>query len=176
MHKTTQQAFYLDADHVIAATGYRTPQLSFMEKISSLIERDSKHRWKITQDYQLVHSACGNIFVQNQEMHSHGVGTPDLGLGAYRSAVIANQLVQQTLYELGDQPQTFQHFDLSQNPNIQFTHSVTNMVETCQDKSDHRGVEVSQYRRPTNHLLHLQRNKSKLKQVLSHVFQYEKSL
>ncbi|MFW1810433.1 lysine N(6)-hydroxylase/L-ornithine N(5)-oxygenase family protein [Acinetobacter ursingii] len=176
VHKTTQQAFYLDADHVIVATGYRTPQLSFMEKISSLIERDSKHRWKITQDYQLVHSACGNIFVQNQEMHSHGVGTPDLGLGAYRSAVIANQLTQQTLYELGDQPQTFQHFDLSQNPNIQFTHSVTNTVETCQEKSDHRGVEVSQYRRPSNHLLHLQRNKSKLKQVLSHVFQYEKSL
>ncbi len=25
VHKTTQQAFYLDADHVIAATGYRTP-------------------------------------------------------------------------------------------------------------------------------------------------------
>ncbi|WP_130803150.1 lysine N(6)-hydroxylase/L-ornithine N(5)-oxygenase family protein [Acinetobacter ihumii] len=176
VHKNTQQTFYLDADHVIAATGYRTPHFHFMEKIAAFIQRDQKNHWKITQDYQLEHFANGNIFVQNLEMHSHGVGTPDLGLGAYRAAVIANQLANERLYELGDQPQTFQHFHLSQNPNIQFNHPATTVDESYPSKTDHRIANLGQQRRPAPHLPHLQKNRSKLKQVLSHVFQHEKSL
>jgi lysine N6-hydroxylase len=53
------------------------------------------------RDYRVVHHLNGHIFVQNQEMHSHGVGTPDLGLGAYRAATIINQLLAEPLYELG---------------------------------------------------------------------------
>jgi lysine N6-hydroxylase len=89
-----------------------------MQLLKPYIEFDHKQRWEITEDYRVVHHLNGNIFVQNQEMHSHGVGTPDLGLGAYRAATIINQLAERKIYDLAQQPQTFQHFNLSQNPKI----------------------------------------------------------
>ncbi|ENW96453.1 lysine N(6)-hydroxylase/L-ornithine N(5)-oxygenase family protein [Acinetobacter sp. NIPH 298] len=117
-HRATAQAFHLDCDFLVAATGYFTPDFEFMQLLKPYIEFDHKQRWKITDDYRVVHHLNGNIFVQNQEMHSHGVGTPDLGLGAYRAATIINQLIGEQLYDLGQQEQTFQHFNLSQNPKI----------------------------------------------------------
>ncbi|MBP7879870.1 SidA/IucD/PvdA family monooxygenase [Acinetobacter sp. NIPH 1852] len=117
-HRATAQAFHLDCDFLVAATGYFTPDFEFMQLLKPYIEFDHKQRWKITEDYRVVHHLNGNIFVQNQEMHSHGVGTPDLGLGAYRAATIINQLLGEQLYDLGQQEKTFQHFNLSQNPKI----------------------------------------------------------
>ena len=117
-HRATAQSFHLDCDFLVAATGYFTPDFGFMQSLKPYIELDHKQRWQITEDYRVVHRLNGHIFVQNQEMHSHGVGTPDLGLGAYRAATIINQLLAEPLYELGNQTQTFQHFNLSQNPKI----------------------------------------------------------
>lgn len=117
-HRATAQSFHLDCDFLVAATGYFTPDFGFMQLLKPYIEFDHKQRWQITEDYRVVHHLNGHIFVQNQEMHSHGVGTPDLGLGAYRAATIINQLAERQIYELGQQVQTFQHFNLSQNPKI----------------------------------------------------------
>ncbi len=128
-HRATSQAFQLDCDFLVAATGYCTPDFGFMQLLKSHIEFDQNQRWKITADYRVVHQLNGNIFVQNQEMHSHGVGTPDLGLGAYRAATIINQLLGEPLYELASQAQTFQHFNLSQNPKI----SLVNRKKTSQN-------------------------------------------
>ena len=38
------------------------------------------------------------LFVQNAELHSHGVGAPDLGLGAHRNAMIVNALCGREVY------------------------------------------------------------------------------
>ncbi len=38
--------------------------------------------------------------MQNAELHSHGVGTPDLGLGAHRAAVILNAVAGRTVHHL----------------------------------------------------------------------------
>ncbi len=38
--------------------------------------------------------------MQNAELHTHGVGAPDLGLGAWRSATILNALTGRTAYRL----------------------------------------------------------------------------
>lgn len=43
-------------------------------------------------------SVTGSIFVQNGERHTHGVGTPDLGLAAWRSAAILNTLTGKEPY------------------------------------------------------------------------------
>ena len=117
-HKVTAQQFCLDADLVVASTGYQTPGFDFMRELQPLIQKDTQGQWKITADYRLVHHGLGEIYVQNQEMHSHGVGTPDLGLGAYRAATIINQLAGNPVYELSDQPQCFQHFEARHNPSI----------------------------------------------------------
>lgn len=118
-HKVTTQQFYLDANVVVAATGYQTPRFDFMHHLHALIQTDAQGHWKITEDYRLKHKAAGEIYVQNQEMHSHGVGTPDLGLGAHRAAKIINQLLGYALYELSDQQQCFQSFKPEQNPYMQ---------------------------------------------------------
>ena len=39
---------------------------------------------------RLVDHDKSRLFVQNGELHTHGVGAPDLGLGAHRNAVILN--------------------------------------------------------------------------------------
>ena len=117
-HRATAQSFHLDCDFLVAATGYFTPDFGFMQLLKPYIEFDHKQRWQITEDYRVVHHLNGHIFVQNQEMHSHGVGAPDLGLGAYRAATIINQLAERQIYDLGQQAQTFQNFNLTQNPKI----------------------------------------------------------
>ena len=42
----------------------------------------------------------GALFVQNAERHTHGPGAPDLGLGAWRAAVILNAVCGKTVHEL----------------------------------------------------------------------------
>ncbi|MBU3845612.1 MAG: SidA/IucD/PvdA family monooxygenase [Candidatus Acinetobacter avistercoris] len=118
-HKSTGSEFYLDADHVIAATGYHAPQFDFLSQLTPLIEKNEHGHWMISKNYRLKYTGQGQIFGQNLEMHSHGVVTPDLGMGAYRAAIIANQLVGCELYEVGQQAQCFQHFDPESNPHIQ---------------------------------------------------------
>lgn len=116
--KSTESEFYMDADHVIAATGYHSPQLEFLRYLNPLIKKNTQGHWIISKYYQLKHSGRGQIFVQNLEMHSHGVVTPDLGMGAYRAALIANQLLGYEHYELGHQAQCFQHFNFEDNPHV----------------------------------------------------------
>ncbi|NEE38330.1 lysine 6-monooxygenase, partial [Streptomyces sp. SID7982] len=48
----------------------------------------------------LAPEIAGSVFVQNAERHTHGVGTPDLGLAAWRSAVIVNALTGKEFYPL----------------------------------------------------------------------------
>lgn len=117
-HTVTEQRFYMDVDFVVTSTGYYSPEFSFLKYLKPLITTDQAGRWKVSQDYRLQHTAMGEIYVQNQEMHSHGVGTPDLGLGAFRAATIANQLLGYQLYELDSNEQTFQHFRPEQNPEM----------------------------------------------------------
>lgn len=134
-HRSTAQTFYLDCDFLVAATGYFTPDFKFMQRLEPYIEFDHKQRWQITADYRVVHHLNGNIFVQNQEIHSHGVGTPDLGLGAYRAAMIINQLLEEPLYDIESKSNTFQHFNLAQNPKLCITDEKTlSEASVCEKK------------------------------------------
>ena len=129
-HTVTEQRFYMDVDFVVASTGYYSPEFSFLKYLKPLITTDQAGRWKVSQDYSLQHTAMGEIYVQNQEMHSHGVGTPDLGLGAFRAATIANQLLGYQLYELDSNEQTFQHFSAEQNPEM-YVQNDTSITRTA---------------------------------------------
>ena len=129
-HTVTEQRFYMDVDFVVASTGYYSPEFSFLKYLKPLITTDQAGRWKVSQHYRLEHTAMGEIYVQNQEMHSHGVGTPDLGLGAFRAATIANQLLGYQLYELDSNEQTFQHFRPEQNPEM-YVQNDTSTTQTA---------------------------------------------
>ncbi|GGO50410.1 lysine N(6)-hydroxylase/L-ornithine N(5)-oxygenase family protein [Streptomyces lasiicapitis] len=98
----------LTTDAVILATGYRERPLDqILAGLDPYMRRDSSERPRIDEQYRLVldPSVTGtgsNVYVQNAERHTHGVGAPDLGLAAWRSATILNSLTGKNPYPLPD--------------------------------------------------------------------------
>lgn len=82
-------------DAVVLATGYRERPLDqLLSPLHPYLRRDAAGRPRIDARHRLEldRSVTGRIYVQNAERHTHGVGAPDLGLAAWRSAVILNDL------------------------------------------------------------------------------------
>ncbi|MFJ2604487.1 lysine N(6)-hydroxylase/L-ornithine N(5)-oxygenase family protein [Streptomyces sp. NPDC091279] len=93
----------LTTDAVILATGYQERPLDrILAGLDPYLRRDSRERPRIDDQYRLVldPSVTGNVHVQNAERHTHGIGTPDLGLAAWRSATILNTLTGEETYRL----------------------------------------------------------------------------
>jgi len=105
--------FTADYDCIIAGTGYRHGLPKCLDTLLPLIQHDAFEQPKIDRQYTLVYAKNvvnnGKVFVQNQEVHSHGVGAPDLGLGAYRAGCIINQLTGEKTYDT-DALKVFQTF------------------------------------------------------------------
>ncbi|MFF7180495.1 SidA/IucD/PvdA family monooxygenase [Streptomyces sp. NPDC008121] len=101
----TQQATRtrLTTDAVVLATGYRErPVDRMLAGLDPYLRHDSAGRARIDNTYRLVldASVTGSVYVQNAETHTHGVGAPDLGLAAWRSATILNTLTGTEPYPL----------------------------------------------------------------------------
>ncbi|WP_226536643.1 lysine N(6)-hydroxylase/L-ornithine N(5)-oxygenase family protein [Fictibacillus halophilus] len=107
----TGEVFELESDVVILGTGYAPAFPHFLMKMQERIQWDSKNRYQITQDYRLQTKDMENnhIFIQNGELHTHGVGAPDLGLGAHRNAVIINKIFGEEIYPV-NKKNVFQNF------------------------------------------------------------------
>lgn len=91
----------LTTDAVVLATGYRERPLGrLLAGLDPYLRRDSSERLRIDEDFRLVldPSVTGSVYVQNAELHTHGVGAPDLGLTAWRSATILNSLTGKEPY------------------------------------------------------------------------------
>ena len=90
-------------DAVVCATGYVERDLgALLAPLAGLIVRDGSGRVVVGADYRvrLADEVGGSLFVQNAERHTHGVGTPDLGLAAWRSATILNEVCGKAVYQL----------------------------------------------------------------------------
>ncbi|PRH76610.1 lysine 6-monooxygenase, partial [Streptomyces solincola] len=88
----------LATDAVVLATGYRErPLETLLGPLEKYLGRDGAGRALVDGEQRLVLDPAvgGSVFVQNAERHSHGVGTPDLGLAAWRSAVIVNAVARE---------------------------------------------------------------------------------
>jgi len=91
------------ADGVVLATGYTERSLD--ELLGPLREssvRDAAGRLVVGADYRIAldERITGSLFVQNAERHTHGVGAPDLGLGAWRAATILNTICDREVFRL----------------------------------------------------------------------------
>lgn len=97
-----EEYFTHETDIVVLATGYQSVLPPFINPISHHIQWDDQGRFQVEREYRLKTNTMGenDIFVQNAELHTHGVGAPDLGLGAYRNSVIINELARQTVSTL----------------------------------------------------------------------------
>ncbi|MFI6929015.1 lysine N(6)-hydroxylase/L-ornithine N(5)-oxygenase family protein [Streptomyces sp. NPDC050287] len=96
----------LTTDAVVLATGYRERPLDrILAGLDPYLRRDSRERPRVDEQFRLVldPSVTGtdcHVYVQNAEHHTHGIGTPDLGLAAWRSATILNTLTGKNPYPL----------------------------------------------------------------------------
>ncbi|MFE1440618.1 lysine N(6)-hydroxylase/L-ornithine N(5)-oxygenase family protein [Streptomyces sp. NPDC058739] len=96
----------LTTDAVVLATGYRERPLGrILAGLEPYLRRDSAGRPRVDEDFRLVldPSVSGvgcTVYVQNAERHTHGVGAPDLGLAAWRSATILNSVTGKEPYPL----------------------------------------------------------------------------
>jgi lysine N6-hydroxylase len=101
-HRDTGATFAHATDMIVAATGYRERTPRFLAPVAEAIRRDGRGRPRVAFDHRLVLDPriAGRIYVSNADLHSHGVAAPDLGIGAYRNAVILNSVVGREVYAL----------------------------------------------------------------------------
>lgn len=77
---------------VIAATGYKQHIPDCLENIKDRIRWNEEGLFDVQRHYT-IDKNDNEIFVQNAELHTHGFSAPDLGMGAYRNAIIINKLL-----------------------------------------------------------------------------------
>ncbi|AVS93478.1 siderophore biosynthesis protein [Paracidovorax avenae] len=94
-HLDLQENFDLHTEAVVLGSGYRYVFPPCVDRLRPLLAFDGQGRPAVRRDYTLEArwNGSGRIFVQNAEMHTHGIAAPDLGLGAHRNAAIVNGLL-----------------------------------------------------------------------------------
>ena len=112
-HLQQDRRFAHETDCIILATGYHHQIPNCLADIHPLIQWD-QGRYVVNLDYrlELTQKIPNQIFVQNGELHTHGVGAPDLGLGAHRNSVIINAIAGKTIYPVNSR-NVFQQFGVA---------------------------------------------------------------
>ncbi|WP_243407887.1 lysine N(6)-hydroxylase/L-ornithine N(5)-oxygenase family protein [Frankia canadensis] len=93
-HRDQDRHFTLTADAMVLATGYAPRRPAPLDPVADRFDLDGQGRLRIDRRYRVATDPelTGRVYVQNAELHTHGVGAPDLGLGAWRAAVILDDL------------------------------------------------------------------------------------
>ncbi|MBE0441322.1 putative histamine N-monooxygenase [Psychrobacter sp. FME13] len=103
LHTQLAQRFSLETDAVIAAVGYVHDWPQWLTQLKgSVLATDSNDDFIVQEDFTALRcdAGLGRIFIQNSEIFQQGVGSPDLGIGANRNAVIINQLLGREVYRI----------------------------------------------------------------------------
>jgi lysine N6-hydroxylase len=109
-HLDEDATFVHDSDMLVLATGYAAAQPP-VPALADLAQLDEQGRPVIEADrrVRLRDGSASTLFVQGADLRSHGVGAPDLGLGAHRNAVIVNALCGHEVYAVRER-NVFQTF------------------------------------------------------------------
>ncbi|MCS3528954.1 lysine N(6)-hydroxylase/L-ornithine N(5)-oxygenase family protein [Chryseobacterium sp. JUb7] len=110
-HVQDEVTFTNISDYVILATGYKYKEPKFLQGIENLIQRTEDGLFDVSRYYTIDHKET--LFVQNAELHTHGFVTPDLGMGAYRNAIIINSIARKEIYKV-EKRIAFQQFNTSE--------------------------------------------------------------
>ncbi|MFC3533837.1 lysine N(6)-hydroxylase/L-ornithine N(5)-oxygenase family protein [Vogesella facilis] len=106
--------FELESEALVLATGYRYREPAFLQPIHGRIRRDARGRFEVGRNYSIDHGGS-EIFVQNAELHSHGLVTPDLGMACYRNAWLIRAISGVEHYPI-ERRIAFQQFAAPQAP------------------------------------------------------------
>jgi lysine N6-hydroxylase len=98
-HTQQDALFEVRTAAIVAATGYAAERPAFLDGMAKLVDWDERGRYRIDGDYRVTLDprVSGALYVQNAELHTHGIGAPDLTLGAWRAATILNAVAGRTV-------------------------------------------------------------------------------
>ncbi|MBZ4043698.1 lysine N(6)-hydroxylase/L-ornithine N(5)-oxygenase family protein [Flavobacterium hibisci] len=99
IHTELEQPFQDQSDYIILATGYSYKEPDIIKGIENKINRLENGLFNVNRNYTIDKDGK-DIFVQNAELHTHGLSTPDLGMGPYRNSCIINQLTNREIYKV----------------------------------------------------------------------------
>lgn len=99
IHTELEKPYEDQSDYVILATGYKYKEPAILSGIEGKINRLENGLLNVHRNYTIDKNGT-DIFVQNAELHTHGLSTPDLGMGAYRNSIIINQLANREVYKV----------------------------------------------------------------------------
>jgi lysine N6-hydroxylase len=144
-HVEQQSSFNVTTDRVVLATGYAARRPDFLDPLAALVDWDERGRYQVGGDYRVATDPriAGGLYVQNAEMHTHGVGAPDLTLGAWRAATILNAVCGRDVQPL---PATTAFTTFGVPPLFSRDHGVARSspqppaVENSSQPHDHGGV------------------------------------
>ncbi|MFV0248359.1 MAG: lysine N(6)-hydroxylase/L-ornithine N(5)-oxygenase family protein [Tenacibaculum sp.] len=116
IHTELEQKYHCNTDFVILATGYSYKEPEILKGIENKINRLDNKLFNVQRNYT-INSGKGEIFVQNAELHTHGLATPDLGMGAYRNSHIINQIAGREVYKI-EKRIAFQEFGTTKSTEL----------------------------------------------------------
>lgn len=98
-HEQQGTGFEVATEAVVLATGYAARRPAFLDPLLPALDLDDLGRYRVAADHRLATApeVTGGLYVQNAESHTHGVGAPDLGLGAWRAATILSAVTGRDL-------------------------------------------------------------------------------
>ncbi|WP_059005863.1 lysine N(6)-hydroxylase/L-ornithine N(5)-oxygenase family protein [Streptomyces specialis] len=98
-HDEQGETFEVRTSAVVSATGYAALRPGCLDPLADLVDWDDRGRYRVDGDYRVALDprVTGALYVQNAETHTHGVGAPDLTLGAWRAATILNAAAGRTV-------------------------------------------------------------------------------
>ncbi|GAA3871396.1 lysine N(6)-hydroxylase/L-ornithine N(5)-oxygenase family protein [Streptomyces sedi] len=101
-HADTEREAVHRTEAVIASTGYAARRPDCLAPVEKLILWDARGRYDVSAEHRVATApeVTGGLFVQNAELHTHGAAAPDLGIGAYRSALILNAVAGRDVFRI----------------------------------------------------------------------------
>lgn len=109
-----QETFTLPCDAVILATGYRAASFDFLHPLKDELITNAHQAFALNNDFSIKTKSMkdNKLFVQNNSLFSHGVGSSDLGLICHRNSLILNQITNKECYPIHTNNNVFQQFHL----------------------------------------------------------------
>lgn len=97
------RTFSVPTEAVVLATGYAPRRPALLDPLLPHLDLDERGRYRVDADHRVALRCPGGLYVQNAETHTHGVGAPDLGLCAWRSATILDAITGRSLVDVPQQ-------------------------------------------------------------------------
>ncbi|MEO7044329.1 MAG: SidA/IucD/PvdA family monooxygenase, partial [Ferruginibacter sp.] len=111
-HQMQEKSFCHGTGSLILATGYSNFVPAFLEPVKERIQWTADGLYHTNRNYSIDRD--NSLFVQNADLHSHGFNSADLGMGAYRNAVIINAMLGREHFKV-ERNTVFQTFGIPVN-------------------------------------------------------------